>query len=139
MATGATRRFRYSLIGPTRAIDCVEGYSSLMGIDDFGTNQTSADSKEGGRLGLGGVQQGIASSLLRLRHNCALRHAHLNVVAPTPPRRRGDIDLDLATAKAKMAEFETLEETLEALTPNEKRALLSDAQGFGRLLAMSAI
>jgi membrane glycosyltransferase len=74
-----------------------------------------------------------------LRHNRALRHAHLNMLAPTPPRRRGDIDLDLATAKAKMAEFETLEETLQALTPNEKRALLSDPQGFSRLLAMSAI
>jgi hypothetical protein len=61
------------------------------------------------------------------------------MLAPTPPRRRGDIDLDLATAKAKMAEFETLEETLQALTPNEKRALLSDPQGFSRLLAISTI
>ena len=38
-----------------------------------------------------------------------------------------------------MAEFETLEETLQALISNEKRALLSDPQGFSRLLAMSAI
>ena len=36
-----------------------------------------------------------------LRHNRALRHAHLNMLAPTPPRRRGDIDLDRRPPRPK--------------------------------------
>lgn len=72
-----------------------------------------------------------------LRRDRTLRQAHLNMLTPAQPRRRGDIDTDLAIAKAKMAELETMEETLKALTPGETRALLSDPQGFKALLAMS--
>jgi membrane glycosyltransferase len=72
-----------------------------------------------------------------LHRSRVLRHAHLAMLAPAQPRRRGDIDSELAIAKAKMAEFETMEETLQSLTPGETRALLSDPQGFKALLAMS--
>jgi membrane glycosyltransferase len=74
-----------------------------------------------------------------LRRDRALRQAHRAMLMPAQPRRRGDIDTDLAIAKAKMAEFETLDETLDALTPGEKRALLSDPQGFEALLAMGKL
>jgi len=36
-----------------------------------------------------------------------------------------------------MAELETMEEILQSLAPGEKRALLSDPQGFKELLVRS--
>jgi membrane glycosyltransferase len=72
-----------------------------------------------------------------LRRNRVLRQAHLDMLVPQQPRRRGDIDPDLVIAMAKMAELETMEETLQMLTPGETRALLSDPKGFEGLLAMS--
>jgi membrane glycosyltransferase len=71
-----------------------------------------------------------------LRRNATLRQAHLGMLTPPRPRKRGDIDPDLAIAKAKMAELETMEEILQSLTEREKRAILSDAPGFRSLLAM---
>jgi membrane glycosyltransferase len=72
------------------------------------------------------------------RGNVALRQAHLDTLPPTAPRKRGDIDVDLVVAKAKMAEASTLDETLALLTLREKRALFGDRAGFEQLLAMSA-
>lgn len=72
-----------------------------------------------------------------LRHNQMLQHAHFGALAPVRQRQRGDIDADLAIAKAKMAELETMEETLLSLTADEKRALLSDPHGFMTLLGKS--
>ena len=72
-----------------------------------------------------------------LRRNRSLRQAHLTMLTPGRRRQRGDIDADLAIAKAKMAELETMDETLQSLTPGEKRALLADPQGYAALLAMS--
>jgi membrane glycosyltransferase len=72
-----------------------------------------------------------------LRRSRPLRDAHLAMLTPAQPRRRGDVDSDLAIANAKMSELETLEETLQSLTAGEQRALLSDPQGFTALLAMS--
>jgi len=70
-----------------------------------------------------------------LRRNRSLRQAHLAMLAPAQARRRGDVDANLAIAKAKMGELDTPEEILQALTPGETRALLSDPQGFTQLVA----
>jgi membrane glycosyltransferase len=72
-----------------------------------------------------------------LRRSQTLRHAHFGALAPARQRQRGDIDADLAIAKAKMAELETMEETIQSLTAGEKRALLSDPHGFMTLLRKS--
>ena len=72
-----------------------------------------------------------------LRGYRGLQQAHLAMLTPALPRRRGDIDPELAVAKAKMAELDTMDETLAALTAREKRALLSDPQGFQALLDKS--
>jgi membrane glycosyltransferase len=74
-----------------------------------------------------------------LRRDAALRQAHRDMLAPAPPRRRGDVDPELALAKAKMAELATLDETLDRLTPGETRALLSDRDAFARLLALDGL
>lgn len=72
-----------------------------------------------------------------LRHKRVLGRAHLDTLTPPPPRERGQIDADLVLAKAKLAELDSAEEALAALTPREKRALFSDPQGFAKLLAMA--
>jgi membrane glycosyltransferase len=72
-----------------------------------------------------------------LRGYRGLQQTHLAMLTPALPRRRGDIDPELAVAKAKMAELDTMDETLAALTAREKRALLSDPQGFQALLDKS--
>ena len=72
-----------------------------------------------------------------LRHKRVLGRAHLYTLKPPPPRERGHIDADLVLAKAKLAELETAEEALAALSPREKRALFADPQGFAKMLSMA--
>lgn len=72
-----------------------------------------------------------------LRHKRVLGRAHLDTLQPPPPRERGQIDADLVLAKAKLAELDTSEEALAALSPREKRALFADPQGFALLLSMA--
>ncbi|MDO8878539.1 MAG: glucans biosynthesis glucosyltransferase MdoH [Pseudolabrys sp.] len=72
------------------------------------------------------------------RGSDALRQAHLRALEPLAPRKRGDVNADLVLAKAKMAEAESLDETLALLTVKEKRALLSDRNGFEQLMEMKA-
>jgi membrane glycosyltransferase len=50
-------------------------------------------------------------------------------------RRRGEIEVDLVVALAKVEETNTLAEALETLTPREKMALLSSRRGLEALLA----
>jgi membrane glycosyltransferase len=69
-----------------------------------------------------------------LRRDRELRQAHGQMLPPQQPRRRGDIDPDLITAKAKAEEAHTMDEALGFMTPAEMRALLSDPQGFEQLL-----
>jgi membrane glycosyltransferase len=49
-------------------------------------------------------------------------------------RRRGEVDVDLVVALAKLDEVGTLAEALDLLTPREKMALLSSRRGFDALL-----
>ena len=72
-----------------------------------------------------------------LRHKRVLGRAHLDTLTPPEPRERGQIDADLVLAKAKLAELDTAEEALAALSPREKRALFADPQGFAKLLSMA--
>jgi membrane glycosyltransferase len=50
-------------------------------------------------------------------------------------RRRGDIEVDLVVALAKLEETTTLAEAIEVLTPREKMALLSSRRGLDALMA----
>jgi membrane glycosyltransferase len=67
------------------------------------------------------------------RHD--LRIAHAEMLGPQPKRERGDIDSDLAIAKAKAEDAATLSEAIGFFTPAEMRALLSDPKGYQALLA----
>jgi membrane glycosyltransferase len=49
-------------------------------------------------------------------------------------RRRGEVDVDLVVALAKLEEASTLTDALQVLSPPEKMALLSNRRGFDALM-----
>jgi membrane glycosyltransferase len=66
----------------------------------------------------------------------ALLDLHRNMLIERT-RRRGDVEVDLVVALAKLEETTTLAEALEMLSPREKMALLSSRRGLDALLARS--
>lgn len=70
-----------------------------------------------------------------LRRDAALRRAHADTLPPQEPRRRGEVDPDLAIARAKAGEAATVDEALGFMSPAETRALLSDPTAYQELLA----
>jgi len=74
-------------------------------------------------------------ALARLADDAELREAHRMMLAPPRPRARGDIDPHLATARAKLDTFETLDDAA-LLSPKERMAVLTDTPTLDRLLAL---
>jgi membrane glycosyltransferase len=66
----------------------------------------------------------------------ALVDAHRAQLPVAQVRRRGEIDVALVVALAKLDDCATLGEAEDALTRQEKMAVLSDSQGFDRLAAL---
>jgi membrane glycosyltransferase len=82
--------------------------------------------------------QAAADALTRLSRNPPLRAAHRAMIAPRRPRSRGEIDVPLATAKAKLDTCETLGDAISFLSPKEKIAVLADAAALDRVLALAS-
>ena len=74
--------------------------------------------------------------LRRLLADPALLAAHRALLPAPPPRRRGDVDVALAVGLAKLADCTSLTEAEAVLTRQEKMAVLSDARGVDRLVAL---
>lgn len=72
-----------------------------------------------------------------LRAHTEVVDAHLAQLPPPPPHRPGDIDRDLVIAKARLAEFDNLDQAMTLLTPREKRSILSDPDAFRSLTALA--
>jgi membrane glycosyltransferase len=68
----------------------------------------------------------------------ALLAAHRALLPTLTPRKRGEVDVALVVALAKLEDCTTLTQAHEALTRQETMALLSDARGVDRLAALSA-
>jgi membrane glycosyltransferase len=66
-----------------------------------------------------------------------LREAHLSYLPEPAHRRRGEVDLDDATATAKLNEALTLEEACLWLKPKEKLAVLNDRALIAKLAKLS--
>jgi membrane glycosyltransferase len=77
-----------------------------------------------------GTRDGDAVS--RLLNDPTLLDLHRGMLVERA-RRRGDIEIDLVVALAKLDETTTLAEALEVLTPREKMALLSSRRGLDAL------
>ena len=76
---------------------------------------------------------GKAGALRRLVADQELLAAHRALLPAPPPRRRGDIDVDVAVGLAKLADCTNLTEAEAMLTRQEKMAVLSDTRGVDRL------
>jgi len=72
-----------------------------------------------------------------LRTHPGVAEAHLTQLPPPPPHRPGDIDRDLVIAKARLAEFDTIDQAMSLLTAREKRSILSDPDAFRSLMALA--
>lgn len=65
------------------------------------------------------------------------RQRHFSVALPHPAARRGRPNVTLITARAKLADAETVGEALGWLTPPERLAVLSDRELFAALARLS--
>jgi membrane glycosyltransferase len=78
-----------------------------------------------------------APALIRLFAEPALADAHRVLLPAAQARERGDVDIMLVVALAKLDDCATLAEAEAVLTRVEKMALLSDPRGFDRLEALA--
>lgn len=72
-----------------------------------------------------------------LRQHADVVEAHLTQLPPPPPHRPGEVDRDLVIAKARLAEFDSLDQAITLLTAREKRSILSDPDAFRTLMALA--
>jgi membrane glycosyltransferase len=79
---------------------------------------------------------GEAAGLRRLFVDPTLLAAHRALLPKLTPRKRGDVDVALVVALAKLEDCTTLTQARETLTRQETMALLSDARGVDRLAAL---
>jgi membrane glycosyltransferase len=81
------------------------------------------------------AEEAAVHAVARLAGDAELRAAHHAMLPPARRRTRGDIDMQLATARAKIDTFETLDDAA-LLTAKETMAVLADATTLDRLLAL---
>jgi membrane glycosyltransferase len=78
------------------------------------------------------------AGLGRLFTDPTLLAAHRALLPKPGQRKRGDVDVALVVALAKLEDCTTLTQARETLTRQETMALLSDARGVDRLAALGA-
>jgi membrane glycosyltransferase len=81
------------------------------------------------------AEEGAVDAVARLAGAAELRAAHREMLPPPRRHARGEVDVQLATARAKLETFEMLDDAA-LLTPKEKMAVLGDATTLDRLLAL---
>lgn len=78
------------------------------------------------------------AALHALRQDAELCRQHINALPAPPQRRPGDIDIDLATARARIAQAGGFAEAIGYLSRRETLAVLKDAATLQHLLALPA-
>jgi membrane glycosyltransferase len=78
----------------------------------------------------------LSDPLSELRANHELRTNHLASIATQPPRARGQVDPQLAVARAKMEDARTFDEAVSFLNTSETMAVLNDRSILEQLLDM---
>jgi membrane glycosyltransferase len=78
----------------------------------------------------------VACPLLALRNDAHLLDAHLRNLSGDRPRSRGQINPQLAIARAKIEDAETLEDALSYLTPRELFAVLNSPNMLTAVLGL---
>jgi membrane glycosyltransferase len=77
-------------------------------------------------------------ALLAVFSEPGLHEHHEAMLAPTPPRRRGEIEPDRAMAEAKLVDAETIEDALEWLRARERMVVLHDRALLNLLMRLNA-
>ncbi|MDC7784136.1 glucans biosynthesis glucosyltransferase MdoH [Rhodoplanes sp. TEM] len=75
-----------------------------------------------------------APALLRLAANPALLEAHLALLEDKPARRKGDVEVPLVVALARVADADTLAEAATLLTPKETFSILADRRALAEAM-----
>jgi membrane glycosyltransferase len=75
--------------------------------------------------------------LARLAGDSELRNFHLGLLPAEPMPRRGEVDVDLVVALAKIDQCETVRQAAELLAPREAYAVLGSTQGITRLMRLA--
>jgi membrane glycosyltransferase len=83
-----------------------------------------------------GPDEAVGCPLLELCNNSQLLENHLMNLPTGKPRNRGQIDPDLAIARAKIEDAQTFDEAVGYLAPREKFAVLNSAEMLQTLCAM---
>jgi len=78
-----------------------------------------------------------APALAVLRQESGLLHRHLSTLPPARRGGPGEIDLDLAVARARIEASESFDEAVRHLTPRETLAVLGDPALLAAVLAKS--
>ncbi|WP_082512657.1 glucans biosynthesis glucosyltransferase MdoH [Afipia sp. Root123D2] len=78
----------------------------------------------------------IGNPLHELRDNVALRERHLEMIKNQAPRERGQIDPDLAVARAKLDDADAFDDAVGFLNNRETFALLNSESDFCRLMQL---
>jgi membrane glycosyltransferase len=77
--------------------------------------------------------------LRALHQNPAFRVQHEAFLPSAPRRKRGEIEVDIATAAAKLNDARSLDEVIAWLTPKERMALLNDRALISLLTRLPAV
>ncbi|CCE11009.1 glucans biosynthesis glucosyltransferase H [Bradyrhizobium sp. STM 3843] len=78
------------------------------------------------------------AALVELRQNAELFRHHLQAQPPPRPRKPGAIDVDLATARARIADADGFEQAIGFLSRRETLAVLNDPATLERLMTLQA-
>ncbi|CCE01803.1 glucans biosynthesis glucosyltransferase H [Bradyrhizobium sp. STM 3809] len=78
------------------------------------------------------------AALAELRRSAKLRRDHVRSLPPQRRRAPGDIDVDLATARARIADAETFAQAAGFLSRRETLAVLNDGPTLEQIVALPA-
>ncbi|NPV23847.1 glucans biosynthesis glucosyltransferase MdoH [Bradyrhizobium aeschynomenes] len=79
-----------------------------------------------------------APALVALQRNAELRRQHVDALPAMPRRKPGDINVELATAKARIADATSFDEATGFLSRRETLAVLNDRATLERLVTLPA-
>ncbi len=80
-----------------------------------------------------------ADPLLRIAQEPELREAHLSMLPPVKQALKGEVDVNLVVAMAKLEQAGSVQEAVAFLTVREKQSILGSASAIGRLLRLPVL
>jgi len=79
----------------------------------------------------------VMDPLLRIVGDPLLQRQHLSMLARPRPGVKGEVDVDLVVAMAKLNQADNIEDAVRFLSAREKNAVLGSADGVARLVSLA--